>query len=58
MAKRGIKEIKAKAVSCNDCSFQDLNPDYPTLMWCAKIKMPMPKNNLKNCLFKNLKKCQ
>lgn len=54
MAKKLVTLIKIVKVSCSGCKYNSPG-EHPALMWCDKIRMPLPSEKLKQCIYKTLK---
>lgn len=55
MAKKIVKPIIVKKVSCLDCLYKCDSDVHEILIWCTKIKMPTTKNDLKTCIKYEIK---
>lgn len=55
MAKKKVREPLPPKISCEGCIHQ-ITSGHPHLMYCNRIKMPGPRDNLVRCIFKQTKK--
>lgn len=49
--KKSVTPTAIKRVSCTGCMYNHPG-DHPAVMWCDKIKMPMPKRESEACIHK------
>lgn len=54
MAKKLVAPIEIAKVSCSGCKY-NIPSEHPALMWCDKIRMPMPSEKINQCIYKTLK---
>jgi len=53
MAKKISAPQKLPLINCEGCKY--IENDDGVIMWCSKIRMPIPSKSLKNCIHKLLK---
>jgi hypothetical protein len=54
MAKKVVAPTTIPKVSCSGCKHK-VPSEHLALMYCDKIKMPMPSHQLNHCIYKSIK---